>query len=230
MSLYLENKNTSKLKEKYRNSNSILCLIPKYRIRAFSFPGIYKWAVPKGVASMGMRIWGGGGGGSSIDGGGNAGAGGAYLVFSHDVKEGECLLIKVGEGGIGTSNPPGGNGGDTSVEGRGWFAIAKGGQGAQSITAAQGGQGLLVGICEEYAINISGQLGGLKDSYDGPTGGGASGGGGIGFPYFPNFSSGSQSGEKGQAPGSGGGGGTDSTVLGGNGGRGQIEFTFIQIE
>lgn len=216
-------------KEKHSKKTNVPCYLgPRFRFKPFTFSGKYTLETPEGVWSYVVRMWGGGGAGGSTVLGGNAGAGGAFLSFTLDTRPKFKLFLTVGQGGIGSANTnPGPNGEDTRVEGKGFFAIASGGQGGPASGQAAGGQPLLVGIPDECAVRIPGQPGGTRFFFDGPTGGAASGGGGIGFPYFSEAAQ--QPGGDGQTPGSGGGGASDNTVPGGNGGNGQIEFYYIQV-
>ena len=153
------------------------------------------WAVPDGVTSITVKVWGagggsGGGGGNAV---GGAGGGGGFVQDTISVTPGESLTVVVGSVG-GAGQHDGGN------------ADGSGGGGGGHSAFKRNGTYLL----------IAGGGGGGGSGSEANEGGGAGGGGGTHTSQGVNGTTGSGSG-----PGNGGGGGTSLAAgLGGTGGSG----------
>ncbi|HKW62164.1 MAG TPA: PEGA domain-containing protein [Candidatus Acidoferrum sp.] len=116
------------------------------------------FTVPVGVNKLSVELYGAGGGGAVVTcNGGGGGAGGAYTSTILSVQEGQVLTITVGvKGRAGaTSNPPGGNGGDTQVldANNNVLAVAGGGGAGQPYPPS----GVTCGM------NVAGAAGGAAD-------------------------------------------------------------------
>jgi len=176
------------------------------------------WAVPAGVNTVKVRVWGGGGaGGSGLGGAGAGGGGGGYSEGFYPVSAGQSFVISVGNGGAGA----GSGGGSSSF---GVLATGAGGHGGASGSPNSGGAGGAAGGAGgSTGLSVSGGLGG--DPFgaggvwlSGPGGGSYSGGGGAGAI---GASGGSVAGRDAAGPGGGGSGGVGSG-LGGQGGAGLV--------
>jgi glyoxylate utilization-related uncharacterized protein len=108
--------------------------------------GTYSWTVPAGIKSVVVEMWGAGGGGGV---GGytkcaGAGGGGGYGKGPVTVTPGSIIIITVGAGGAGCTEPDysagcsGSNGGNTSF---GNLMVAYGGNGAIGLCCSNTGNG-----------------------------------------------------------------------------------------
>jgi len=127
------------------------------------------FVVPSGVNRLSVELYGAGGGGAVVScNGGGGGGGGAYTSTILTVQGGQGLTIMVGAKGRAgtTTNPPGGNGGDTQVlDANGnVLAVAYGGGAGQPYPPS----GVTCGT------NVAGAAGGAADpnaaiSHSGPS-------------------------------------------------------------
>lgn len=98
------------------------------------------WTVPVGVSTIEACIiaGGGAGGGGIVN---NGGGGGGISYQKLNVKAGDKLTTKIGDGGIGNSTGTGGDGSDSSIIYGIASFTAKGGKGGSSTGAGAGGIG-----------------------------------------------------------------------------------------
>ncbi|RKE91991.1 GEVED domain-containing protein [Ichthyenterobacterium magnum] len=195
--------------------------------QTISTPGAGTFYVPCDVTSITIEAWGAGGagGGSNRNGRhGGGGGGGGYTTDVFTVTPGQAINYTIGAGGIGgTGN--GQDGGDTNI----LTLTANGGNGGNR-GIPPGGNGGAGGGSSGGNTNTDGTNGQDGNGSIGGNGGnGANPNGGIGGNGVHNGS-----GFNGTTPGGGGGGAEATTFLiiftvaenGGDGGNGQIRFTY----
>lgn len=187
----------------------------------YTSPGTYAIAVPPGVTSMKVRLWGGGGTGAgrSSQGTGGGGAGGQYVEKTFSVTAGQTYTLIVAAAATGSSSATvNGNDSYLYLVGGTNLAVAKGGAGAvlNSTTGAagstSGGIGDLV-----YAGGSGGNGSGTTSSGGGGGGAGTTGAGGSGSGTTAGTGT-SLSGGAGGAGRTSAGTGSAGTQAGGGGG------------
>lgn len=233
-----------------------------------SFDTTSSWVCPDGVYSIKVEVWGGGGGGggnikgglgsvTSGDGHGGGGGGAYASNYQVPVTPGVTYTITVGAAGAapafdsGTTENPGGDGGDSTFVGdAGTTVSADGGKGGSGQTAGAGG---LASASTGLSTANGGSGGsGDPDSCGGAGGGEAGGpegagdpgdssiaGNNVGRPGGSGVTSGGDGGnggrqgfsgtaaQPGNAPGGGGGGGGgNSNASGREGAVGRVVITF----
>jgi hypothetical protein len=149
------------------------------------------FAVPAGVSSVKVRVFGGGGGGggNTTNGGGGGGGGGGYAEGVFAVTPGQVIAVIVGNGGGGGANNSGtvagNNGGNAGLSSFGAFLSATGGLGGGgSLSGGQGNAGS-GGTGSGGVVNMTGGWGnagfsGVSPGFGGMGGTAAGGGGGGG--------------------------------------------------
>jgi hypothetical protein len=155
---------------------------------SYGTAGSNVFAVPAGVTSLIVEMWGAGGGGGGGGGGGEAGGaggGGGYSLATIAVTPAENLNVIVGGGGVGGSGNAnggdgGGGGGHSEVNRTGTPLVIAGGGGggggANNAAAADAGGGGAGGGSTAQAGSASGAAGG-GGAGDQSTGGAAGTGG-----------------------------------------------------
>ncbi|KKT41080.1 MAG: Outer membrane autotransporter barrel [Candidatus Giovannonibacteria bacterium GW2011_GWA2_44_13b] len=148
------------------------------------------WAVPNGVTSITVKVWGagggsGGGGGNAV---GGAGGGGGFVQDTISVTPGESLTVVVGSaGGAGqhdggtTDGSGGGGGGHSAFKRNGtYLLIAGGGGGGGAGSEANEGGGAGGGGGTDTSQGVDGTTGSGTGPGDGGGGGTSIQGGGKG--------------------------------------------------
>src|SRR3989344_819015 len=181
------------------------------------------WAVPDGVTSITVKVWGagggsGGGGGNAV---GGAGGGGGFVQDTISVTPGESLTVVVGSvGGAGqhdggnADGSGGGGGGHSAFKRNGtYLLIAGGGGGGGSGSEANEGGGAGSG----GGTHTSQGVDGVNGSGTG-FGNGGSGGTSLAAGLGGTGGSGTDGGDAGNNAGGYGGDGTGGALAGGAGG------------
>ncbi|WP_299864367.1 glycine-rich domain-containing protein [uncultured Hoeflea sp.] len=205
---------------------------PKTLVK-FTTPGASSWAVPAGVTSILVRVWGaGGGGGYAVTYNTSAPSGGASGGFAEQgftVAPGEVVSINVGAGGIGGQVSPvqqdGQPGLASSVTVGGVTIAGGGGSGGLNTTTAGVTANSPAGGSFTGASGIRGSDGSLGVAIDtnttafGGAGGAAPLGGGhaVGGSGHPG---------PGRVPGGGGGATSDINFAGASGARGEVHIIY----
>ncbi len=179
-------------------------------LQRYTTPGTFPFAVPQGVSSISVEVWGaGGGGGQGCSAGGGGGGGGGYAQGRKEgLVPGERFNVTVGAGGTqgGARTCDGEDGGSSLVGGAATgeaIASAPGGSGGSGM--GRGGSGAGGGAPGDgNAGNVGGRGGKGAEGGDGGAGGMGNAGG------------------NGNPPGGGGGGGGFPNFGGGNGAPGQV--------
>jgi hypothetical protein len=189
-----------------------------------TFTNSGSFIVPAGVTQITMKAWGGGGkGGNRDSNGGRSGGGGAgaYSESTITVTQGETLYYFSGQGSS-NSQPGGDSWASRASNGSNPILLAKGGL-SVSNNDEDGAQG---GRANQGVGNIRTNGGNGSDSDENGGDGGNSPNGGDGG----NGATGNNSnGINGNSPGGGGGGAKtngNSDRDGGNGGNGQVTFSY----
>jgi hypothetical protein len=208
----------------------------------YATAGSYTMAVPAGVFTLTMELYGGGGGGGGSTGtgspgatgtigGGGGGGGGGYVKNKVSVKPGQTVSITVGAGGSGGSQGgTGGTGGTSSVNVNGMSYYAAGGSGGTGGNGNTPGGGGVGGSASGGPNQIvKNGIGGGDYIGTGITGlvfqaqGGSPGNtGGLGA--ITSIVIAGQA-TNGAYPGAGGNGGIYNS-LGGNGAAGEVDLIF----
>jgi hypothetical protein len=190
-----------------------------------------------------LIVAGGGGGGSGFDGGGG-GAGGLLTSIAATplpLTPNVIYTIEVGVGGTRTADSPGGNGGDSSINGSDITLISAdggggggGNTGGGSAGAAGGGGGGASAVGGNATITVSGNGGnGLQNNITGTNlyyAGGGGGGRDTRSSSYPNNGGGGGDGGGGSADPNGGTGDNGNNGVGGGGaGAGVPASVIIQL-
>lgn len=153
------------------------------------------WTVPEGVTSIEVKAWGaGGGGGAGADPGeGGEGGGGAFASGTLSVTPGQILKLRVGGGGVGSTESASGINSAGGGGGGGYSGILNnndaayllaagggGGGGGDNSNAQEGGDGGAGGSTTGVAGSASLTAGGGGGGGTGSGGAGGSGGGNSG--------------------------------------------------
>jgi len=198
--------------------NEVMFTTGEGTLVAYAEIGTDSWNVPEGVRYVDVLIVGAGGGGGGGNGGGG-GAGGLIFRPAYDVSAASSYVVKVGEGGVGTTNSedPGSNG--ASSEFGNLVALGGGGGGRWTQGGVNGGSG-------GGGSGRTGGAGGTGTQSFQPGNSGT-------FGHGKNGGAAQPAGSTGQASGGGGGGagtvGANGVLTlngyGGNGGAGLYQVT-----
>lgn len=195
----------------------------------FATPGPVSHAIPSGIKTVKVRMWGGGGGGQQTNGLGNnlygGGAAGAYLESSLTIDPaGETLTLTIGAGGLADLA-----GGDTTITQAATVVLRAGGGfgGSNLVAPAIGGVPVSPGALPFVGLNGGNGSPGYHTpavQVAGGQGGSAPMGGAGGWGHLADGSGNLQPGSAGQQPGGGGGGGP--LGFNGVGGAGMIVLEY----
>lgn len=204
--------------------------------QTFTYTGSdQSWAVPSGVTSISVKLW-GGGGGSNYESGSPAAKGGAggFVKFTVSVTPGESLTVKVGgkgnNAGTGGRRPGAGGGMSALLRSATYLGIAGGGGGAGGYgdgnSDSWGGSGgdttANAGESNPYSNGggAGSQSAGGTGGTPGPAGNGSSLQGGDGYGASLTTLGGWPGGGNSSSVGEHGGGGGAGYYGGGGGGGG----------